>query len=362
MFNFFKKKPNFSGPFNLPEERVQAFVDHWYAQWSTAQKAMGHKVDFDYWGKLVNEVDSTHFATGSSSNTAGAYGSQPTFGGASQQITKSESSESKAQVFAELREPAVSMTQYHVFDLERRSDNDWRITKVHELLDPPHEAVVDANAVTEALAMGMASAPPMNIQDNLSLDENVVFNGNRTVDIANLGEGKVRMTDIGTLHIRSGVLAILDFGYTIRNLEPLQQTVVTGEYPVQVVTVNDRVAALRVRFDIDRKSVRWQAANTPSGNGIYGVDAGNLAVFDVEALSGLTHLKKETVFDEWARTNVPSTVSLTGDNDCVITSSGFGDGAYPALWGFADNDQLVSLYLDFMILLEERDDGVLASI
>ena len=55
-------------------------------------------------------------------------------------------------------------------------------------------------------------------------------------------------------------------------------------------------------------------------------------------------------------------MSLTNDDDCLITSSGFGDGAYPAFWGVDDSDRLVTLYIDFLVLVEEKDDGTLVSV
>ncbi|MEM8984908.1 MAG: DUF4241 domain-containing protein, partial [Pseudomonadota bacterium] len=152
------------------------------------------------------------------------------------------------------------------------------------------------------------------------------------------------------------------FAYTLRNVEPLHQKVTPGRYPIEVVTVKNRIAAIRVRFDTDQDPVQWHPANTPSGNGVYGVDAGNLAIFDAAGLSGLTNLNKEHAFDTFVANNEPTVLTLTDDDDCVITSSGVGDGAYPAFWGFGENDTLVSLYLDFLLLVEQRDNNVLATI
>lgn len=48
-------------------------------------------------------------------------------------------------------------------------------------------------------------------------------------------------------------------------------------------------------------------------------------------------------------------LSMTGQDDCVICTSGFGDGAYPAFWGVNEQDEVVSLYIDFMILVQETE-------
>lgn len=53
---------------------------------------------------------------------------------------------------------------------------------------------------------------------------------------------------------------------------------------------------------------------------------------------------------------------MGGENDGVITLSGFGDGTYPAYWGIDKNGLIVSMVLDFMILAKENDYGVLVTI
>lgn len=107
--------------------------------------------------------------------------------------------------------------------------------------------------------------------------------------------------------------------------------------------------------------IKWYAANTPSGNGVYGVDAGNLAIFDVSILMVASQITKERTFDEWCRNGKPQLVSITDNNDCVISSSGFGDGAYPAFWGGGNSGNVVSLYIDFMILVKENEHGLYES-
>ena len=55
-------------------------------------------------------------------------------------------------------------------------------------------------------------------------------------------------------------------------------------------------------------------------------------------------------------------MSITDNNDCVISISGCGDGASPADWGFEAKGEVVSLFIDFMILVEENEQGLYESI
>jgi hypothetical protein len=92
------------------------------------------------------------------------------------------------------------------------------------------------------------------------------------------------------------------------------------------------------------------------------VDAGNLAIVDVKNLLNLSRIKKERLFGEWCLSGQPQLLSMTGQNDCLITSSGLGDGSYPAFWGVNEKDKIVSLYIDFMILVQEAEEGAYVSV
>jgi len=362
VINIFRKKRDYSGAVSSPEERVKAFVAHWHEQWTKARRKMGKNVDFDYWGDLVSQVDKTHFVEGAGSGSRNSFGSKPDYDPESENVTDCEIRGELAQVYAEQYEKALKSTTYHVYQLERGVDGNWLISQVLTLLYPPKDPVVDADTGARALAMSDMSCPLIAPEENLALDENVLFQDGRTVEVPHSGDGTTEVREIGKLQIRSGVVAIMDFGYNIYDLEPLHRKVTAGSYPVETVEIHDRVAGIRVRFSEDQCPARWYAAKTPTGNGVYGVDAGNLAIMDVEGLLELSHLKKEALYSDWAHTYQPQMLSMSSADDCVITSSGFGDGAYPAFWGVDENEQLVSLYIDFMILVQETDDGALVTI
>ena len=344
-----------------PEERVKAFIAHYQEQWSKAQKKMGSRVDFKYWQSLIAPVDDTHFVSGRSSGQGSSFSSSAPYDPESTIVTDCETRGERARVFAEHETTSVR-PRYYVFYLEHGDDENWLISNMLELLYPPNSLFIDPDRNTGVLAMSSPTAPLTEIQDKLKLDENVLFQGDRTVDVPQLGAKHAKLQDVGTLKVQSGVLGMFDFGYNMYEFEPLHRGIEPGEYPVQVLWIENRVVGLRVRFNEDRAAMKWYAAKTPEGTGIYGVDAGNLAIMDVGGLLELTHLEKEILYETWIRTCQPALLSMKTDNDCVITPSGFGDGAYPAFWGVDASDEVVSLFIDFMVLVEEDDEGFMVSI
>lgn len=360
--NLYKKKNSSSDGINSPQDRVNAFISHWHEQWSKARKKMGEDVDFDYWGNQISEVDETHFVTGRSSGSSHSFGSQARYDPETEKITECEIDGEIALVFIEVYEEATKPSKYHVFELARDVENDWKIIEIFTLFHPPKSPVIDVDKHTETLAMSVEDAPFMDREEHIDLDENTLFQKDRNVKVPHLDEGLARLEQIGSLRISSGVIGILDFGYDIYDFEPLQRKVKQGEYPVETVTIHERVAGVRIKFTESEKPVKWHAANTPSGNGVYGVDAGNLAIFDVKNLMGLSRIRKEKLFNEWCMSGKPELISMTGTNDCVISASGFGDGAYPAYWGVNKKGEVVSLYIDFMILVKENENGMYESI
>lgn len=362
IISFFKKKSHYGDPVDSPEGRVKAFICHWYEQWSKAQRKMGKDVDFDYWGNQISEVDEAHFVVGRSSGSRNSFGSEADYDPMFEKITECDIRGDFAQVLTEIYEETLKSSKYHVYELKCDIEKGWKIEKIFTLFHPPRNPVIDTDKHAGILAMSRPDAPFMGREDHLDLNENILFQVDRNIKTPHLDEGLARLERIGKLSVTSGVLGILDLGYDMYDFEPLQRRVEPGNYPVEAVTIHNQVAGIRVRFSESEASVRWYAANTPSGNGVYGVDAGNLAIFDVSNLMSLSRIEKEKIFNEWCLSGKPELVSMTGKEDCVISTSGFGDGAYPAFWGVNDRDELVSLYIDFMILVKETENGLYESV
>ena len=279
-----------------------------------------------------------------------------------EKITECDIKGAVAQVFTEIYRQALKSSKYHVYELVCDAEKGWKITRIFTLFHSPKSSVIDADKHAEILAMSIADAPFIDREEHIDLNENTLFQKDRIIKIPHLDEGVARLEKIGDLRISSGIIGILDFGYDIYDFEPLQRKIKPGDYPVETVTIHNRVAGIRVKLNDSEQAVKWHAANTPGGNGVYGVDAGNLAIFDFTNLMGLNRIEKEKIFDEWCMSGKPQLVSMTGTNDCVISTSGFGDGAYPAYWGVDEKDEVVSLYVDFMILVKENENGLYESI
>lgn len=365
--NVVGKQSSYDEPMNSPEERVKSFISHWYEQWlqaeakSETEKGNGQGFDFGYWRDLMSAVDKAHFLVGSGSGSDNSFGPAD-YDPNNEKIIECDIQGDLAQLLTELHQDEGRPSNYHAYELKLDAEKDWKITRIHTLFHPPKSPVIAPEQHADILAMSSSAAPFMNRQENLNLNEQTLFQQNRRVTIPHLDEGETKLKEVGKLQISSGILGILDFGYDIYRFEPLQRKVKPGDYLVETVTAYNRVAGIRVKLSESEQAVKWYAANTPSGNGVYGVDAGNLAIFDVGNLVELSHLRKEKLFNEWILEGKTELLSMTGQDDCVICTSGFGDGAYPAFWGVNEQDEVVSLYIDFMILVQETENGSYESI
>lgn len=359
---FFKKAQDYDTVANTPEKRVNAFISHWYEHWSIARKKMGKEIIFEYWGKLISQVDDAHFVSGRSSDSRNWFSSAPEYTPRYEKIKECDIQDNNAQVFTEKYNPTLKSYTYHVFELQCCTNGNWLISKIYTLCHPPKSSVIDLSKHHEILEASSIDSPLIQGEHNLNLNENILFQSDRDADLPNLGQSTVNLEVIGKLNVTSGVIGILDFGYDIYDFAPLNRKIHSGEYTVETVTAFDRIAGVRVRLSETDTPVKWYAANTAQGNGVYGVDAGNLAIVDVDGLLSLSRIDKEKLFNEWRITNKPQLLSMTNTNDCLITTSGFGDGAYPAFWGVNEADQIVSLYIDFMVLVEDSGNGLYVSI
>lgn len=117
-----------------------------------------------------------------------------------------------------------------------------------------------------------------------------------------------------------------------------------------------------MKLSNNKAPVKWYAAKTISGDGFYCMDSGTLAIFDVDNLLKLSLIEEQRVVDRWWDYGHTKMLSMSEKNDCVITTSGGGDGAYPAFWGVDEKDQIVSLYVDFMLFVQETEGGGYASV
>ncbi len=353
--------PHIEPPATSPEARVTAFIAHWHREWTRARAEMGQNVDFERWGAQIASVDRAHYLPGHRCGSHTSYSSVPDHDARQEQIIDCTIDGDSACVHTRLHSTAYPLVRYHGFDLKRDAEGNWLIEQMHSALSPPTESLLRPTELDALRAMSRADAPLTAAPDDLLLKEATLFQGSRALATEAI-TGEVTQARIGTLAISSGVLGIKDLGYDFHGFKPLHRRAPIGRFPVEAVNVGRHVAGIRVLFREDAPASQWRAASTEDGRSIHSSDAANLAIFDLDALVDLSEMDKERAFSGWNSRMETRLLSLRAANDCVIASSGYGDGSYPAQWGLDDSGEVVSLYIDFLVLVEETADGRYVSV
>lgn len=192
-----------------------------------------------------------------------------------------------------------------------------------------------------------------------------------------LGALTVEQRFIGELSAPSGKIVACD-PLIISDPEPFDLFVPAGRYGVSVSIIrrvengDQRTATALLRLS-EAQPRSWQMAVLAGQNTAdlkagevfcYGVDAGTGCFMDVEAARWLARkLRTQDEFaDElvarmeavyvhtrsWANVLLDEAANL----NCILFSSGFGDGCYASYWGFDDQGRLACLMTDFGVLVE----------
>ncbi|MDV6168730.1 DUF4241 domain-containing protein [Flavobacterium sp. DG1-102-2] len=72
--------------------------------------------------------------------------------------------------------------------------------------------------------------------------------------------------------------------------------------------------------------------------------------FAAEFKKNARNLKDPTDYGDWLNFKIPNS-----ENNIIMFQSGYGDGAYPAYWGIDKNGEIVSLIVDFFVLLNKEE-------
>lgn len=220
-------------------------------------------------------------------------------------------------------------------------------------------------------------------------DYNQIFDNATVEDIA------VETINIGHLNVPTGRIVVCD-PLVVPDSEPLSLTSPTGQFPVKLYMAKtpdagDRFAVAKLEFSTQRAD-KWVLAlrdeedltDIPEDDAFFGfpVDAGLGGFFDEQAGKAYNRFvdnwheqnpgkniyddffaaqfKKNATnpddpqdYGDWINFTIPGT-----NLNVTMFQSGYGDGVYPAYWGMTHDNEIVSLVIDFFVLLmpEGEDD------
>lgn len=217
-------------------------------------------------------------------------------------------------------------------------------------------------------------------------DYNILFDNNVVEDMA------IEVLEIGTLNVPTGQIVVCD-PLVVPETEPLSRTVLPGKYPVKIYVAKtgdsgDRYAVAKLEIS-SRRAEKWVLAlrdgedfselKEPSDFFGFPVDAGLGGFFDNEAGRAYNEFlddfyskhpddniyddffaaefKKNAIdpddpddYGNWVNFTIQNT-----DLNVMMFQSGYGDGVYPAYWGVTNDNEIVSLVIDFFVLLLPED-------
>ncbi|GAB4078512.1 DUF4241 domain-containing protein [Nostocoides australiense] len=272
---------------------------------------------FDTWQPLIEEVTARHTTPGTSLGLGGSFGGETEYDPARETLVATRTDGDRSLVRTARDVSFGAKTREYELILQQ---GDWRLQRINEYYDDPDDPFCQPDALQLMVARTSTDAPlpPLPAVDR-AVDFAQLFAERDVVD-GDGDESRVEVRSVGSFTSDSGILTVVDFGYEATMLEPVQRRVEPGCYAVDVA----------------------------------GVDAGNLAVLDLPAYGSVTVRDKERAYDEFV---------LNPDQDSglllafgrrppigAVSSSGWGDGAYPVYWGADASGRPVQLVIDYLVL------------
>ena len=213
-------------------------------------------------------------------------------------------------------------------------------------------------------------------------DYNLIFD-NKEVE-----HTPIELLEIGDLNVPSGQIVVCDpLAYS--DMPPLTKTVKPGTYPIKIYVAKtkdsgDRYAIAKLEFS-NKRAKKWVLAlradedisELKDKSEFFGfpVDAGLGGFFDFQ--SGKAYQKFASDFmkanpdgniyddffaaefkknakdqndpkdiGDWINFQLPNS-----ELNITMFHSGYGDGVYPSYWGIDENGDIVSLVIDFLVVL-----------
>lgn len=348
------------------QERVQKFMVEFDAQWQIAAPVFEERDPndprkaFELWRASMAETARAHFADESTADLSGSFSRPAEYGPEAETFVSSEMVADMAYVLTQSTSPLKRFHEYTV----REQGQEWRIVGIADHNGDPREPFEDRAVMEERVA---ECGPDASFNEmpapQARLDERRMFTDREATRPRDGEKAEARVSRIGTLSTSSGVLSVVDFGYDNDDARPLARTVPPGEYPVDRVTAFGRNAAVRVLFT-ESEPVAWHPASIPGSGHVIGVDAGCVCIVDYPAYAAVSRRSKAAAFDGFvaAERPVALTIPLGPVDAGIAVDSGYGDGSYPVYWGVDAEGRVVQLVVDFMVLVDQDDDGILTTL
>lgn len=348
---------------NAAEERVLRFGADFDEQWRKAAPAFEDRASgsmreaFVQWRALIAELVPRHFLDPDPRGLSQSFGNPPEYGPQAETLIGSEVLGDTALVRTRDSSPLQRIHEY----LLQAQGEDWRIVAIEDHNGDPAEPFVSPESAEELRAATSPEAPLTELPEGeRGLDHVHNFTPREVVRSAEGERETVERSLIGTLVTSTGVLTVLDAGYNNDRARPFARTVRPGYYPVERVTVAGRNAAVRVLFS-EEAPASWHPARLPDSGHVFGVDSGSACIVDYPAYAAQTRRDKAAVWRTFGAAERPAAIEvpLPGGDRGIMVDSGTGDGSYPVYWGADAEGRVVQLVVDFMMLVEGDDDGVL---
>lgn len=348
------------------EERVQKFMADFEAQWRIAAPAFEERNPdeprraFELWRELMTQTTRRHFTDDAGVDLSGSFSRPSEYGPDVETFVRSEQVGDVVYVLTQTTSPLKSFHEYEV----REQAGEWRIAAIADHHGDPTEPFEDPGVMRDRVAECDPDAPFDEMPEaQAQLDERRMFTDRAVIRPRDGEAADARVSRIGALRTRSGVLSVVDFGYDNDDARPLARTVSPGTYAVERVTAFGRNAAVRVLLS-DQEPVAWHPASIPGSGHVIGVDAGCVCIVDYPAYASVSRRAKAAAFDTLRAAEQPVALEVpVGAGDVgVVLDSGYGDGSYPVYWGVDAAGAPVQLVVDFLMLVDQDEDGVLTTL
>ena len=338
--------------------RVESFIADFHAAWlrsgsvpmPTFDPFGGAAVDFDprawaqaqampdfaSWDRELAELAVRHFVPGARTGSEGHLSGKPAHDPESERIVRVDVRRTRGEVVTAL--PDINIEHHYTYRLAA-SDDGWRIDRiVHTLAGPSTLVLAPAEAVRLSAAVDDSASAPA-VDGQLAQGTTALFGDRFTIE---------QLGSVAT----TGLLAAHDFGLVQHDLAPLDRRVPAGSYPVEVARdASGTNVALRMLFAEAPVATRVPARRV-GGSHEVGVDAANVALMDFAGIGASSIASAEEAHQDHAGTD--GVFALPGSGAQVaMTTSGLGDGAYPAFWGLSQDGTLVDLVVDFLVAVED---------